>query len=429
MNRKQAVEFLMQHPEKFGHAVGFTKLTKLHRKWMRDMMSGKDGTLQASRNTYKTTCVSIVLALFCILLPNKRLLFMRKTDNDVKEVIKQVKNILLHPKTQVFVRAIYGCDLRLLTDSATELTTNLCADIKGTAQLVGLGIGSSLTGKHFDIIITDDIVNMLDRFSRAERERTKRVYQELQNVRNRGGWIYNTGTPWHPEDCFSIMPTAVTYSCYHEEVKELFTPEELEARRQSMTRSLFAANYELRMIAADDVLFTDPKTGADPALVEQSNYTHIDAAYGGEDYTVYTAVRKKDGKYYVLGRIWHKHVDDVLPEILALHNGLNCGKIYCEDNGDKGYLAKAIKSKGVRAVTYHEGMNKYLKIATILKAAWKDVVFVQGTDQAYIDQICDYNEDAEHDDAPDSLASLVRILSSKKGDSNDKYKSIMGVAY
>ena len=37
-----------------------------------------------------------------------------------------------------------------------------------------------------------------------------------------------------------------------------------------------------------------------------------------------------------------------------------------------------------------------------------------GTDEEYINQICDYNENAEHDDAPDSLASVIRILQKKK---------------
>jgi hypothetical protein len=59
-------------------------------------------------------------------------------------------------------------------------------------------------------------------------------------------------------------------------------------------------------------------------------------------------------------------------------------------------------------MTYAEKMNKHVKIVTYLKAAWPDVVFVEGTDKAYIDQVCDYTEDAEHDDAPDSLASLVQ---------------------
>ena len=51
------------------------------------------------------------------------------------------------------------------------------------------------------------------------------------------------------------------------------------------------------------------------------------------------------------------------------------------------------------------------------------MVFVAGTDNAYIDQICDYNENAEHDDAPDSAASIVKRLWNKR-DSSD-YVSIL----
>ena len=57
---------------------------------------------------------------------------------------------------------------------------------------------------------------------------------------------------------------------------------------------------------------------------------------------------------------------------------------------------------------YHEDMNKYLKITSYLKGAWQDVIFVAGTDKEYINQVCDYNENADHDDAPDSLASIIR---------------------
>ena len=81
-----------------------------------------------------------------------------------------------------------------------------------------------------------------------------------------------------------------------------------------MTASLFAANYELRHIASDDIIFTDPVTGADPALAEQG-ICHVDAAYGGEDYTALTICHKKEGKYYVFGKMWRKHVDDCKNDI------------------------------------------------------------------------------------------------------------------
>ena len=58
-------------------------------------------------------------------------------------------------------------------------------------------------------MITDDICNKDDRVSRAEWERTKLQYDELKNIRNKGGRIINLGTPWHKEDVFSKSVSAV----------------------------------------------------------------------------------------------------------------------------------------------------------------------------------------------------------------------------
>lgn len=411
MTREAAIALLLNEPVKIGYAVGFDKLTALHNRWIIDMIRGtQDKTLQAHRGSYKTTCVSIAIACIFVLLPNKKTLFLRKTDADVKEVIRQVRNILLSPPMQEAARLIHGKDMVLITQTASELSSNLPGDSKGTSQIVAMGINGSITGKHFDRIFTDDIVNVQDRTSKAERDRTKIVYQELQNIRNRGGRIFNTGTPWHKEDCFSLMPNIERHDCYS---TGLISKEQLQIIREAMTASLFAANYELRHIASDDVIFTSPQTGADPALAEQG-ICHIDASYGGEDGTAFTICRKSGGKYYIYGRLWQKHVDDCLPEIIRLRKAFNAGIIYCERNADKGYLAKALRDKGERADTYNETTNKFVKITSYLKSEWKNVVFVAGTDAEYINQICDYTENAEHDDAPDSAASIVRKLWNKK---------------
>lgn len=411
MTREAAITILLNEPVKIGYAVGFDKLTALHNRWIVEMIRGtQDKTLQAHRGSYKTTCVSIALACIFVLLPNKKTLFLRKTDADVKEVIRQVRNILLSPPMQEAARLIHGKDMVLITQTASELSSNLPGDSKGTSQIVAMGINGSITGKHFDRIFTDDIVNVQDRTSKAERDRTKIVYQELQNIRNRGGRIFNTGTPWHKEDCFSLMPNIERHDCYS---TGLISKEQLQIIREAMTASLFAANYELRHIASDDVIFTSPQTGADPALAEQG-ICHIDASYGGEDGTAFTICKKSGGKYYIYGRLWQKHVDDCLPEIIRLRKAFNAGIIYCERNADKGYLAKALRDKGERADTYHEKTNKFVKITSYLKSEWKNVVFIAGTDAEYINQICDYTENAEHDDAPDSAASIVRKLWNKK---------------
>lgn len=414
MTRNEAFAVLTEKPYLFGRSVGFTKLTELHNDWIMSMVLGNgDETLQAHRGSYKTTAVSVALSVIMILFPNDRVLFMRKSDSDVKEIIEQVRKILENPVTLIIVRALYGVGLKLTKSSATELSTNLMNDTKGTSQLVGKGTKGSLTGKHFDRIFTDDIVNAKDRISRAEREHTKIVYQELQNIKNRGGRIFNTGTPWHKDDCFTLMPSPKKFDC---ESTGLISSTEIEELRSRMLPSLFAANYLLKHIAAEDIIFSEPRTNADRSKAEQSNYCHIDAAYGGGDYTAFTICRKAEGKYFVFGKLWHKAADEVEDEIIALRKLFNARTIYCENNADKGMLAKELRKKGEKVVSYHEDENKFMKIVTYLKWEWKNVVFVEGTDSGYIEQICDFNENAEHDDAPDSLASLIRLLFSRRNE-------------
>ena len=426
MNRRDAVKFLKNKPYKFCHLLGFNKMTTLHNRWIKEMVTGtEDKTLQACRNSYKTTSVSFALALIMILLPKKRVLFMRKTDDDVKEIVKQVKKILLDPHTQYFVQVIYGVVLKLTVDNSNELNTNLSIDTKGTSQLTALGTKGSLTGKHFDIIFTDDIVNIDDRTSKAERERTKVVYQELQNLINDNGRIFNTGTPWHKDDCFTIMPEAEKYDCYNPEINPvIFDDARLQEKRENMTASLFAANYELKHIASEDVIFPNPHTGGEFEKILNSKFGHIDAAYNGEDYTAFTIVNKDDDKIYVYGRLWRKHVDDVQDEISQIYKDTLCQRVFNETNGDKGYLAKELRKKGIKVNAYHESTNKFLKITSYLKGSWKNVIFVAGTDQEYIDQVSQYNENADHDDAPDSLASIIRALPQRSERQEEKYKPL-----
>lgn len=417
MNRKQAIDFLINNPVKYAHMLGFTKLKDFHNEWIKKMIKSKDDkTLEASRGSYKTTCVSIALALIIILLPNKRTLFMRKTDNDVKEIIKQVQKILQDPHTVYFVQCIYGVNLKLTVQSATEISTNLTTDIKGTSQLVGMGIGASLTGKHFDYIFTDDIINVQDRISKAERDRTRIIYQELQNIKNRGGRIFNTLTPWHKDSAESLMPNVEKWDCYRKEIKEVISDEELAEIKAKMLPSLFAANYELRYVASEDVIFQPLDAshfGLSPSLVEQG-LMHVDSGFYGEDYTAMTVCKKHDGKYYVLLKMWRKHVEDCYPDIINAYRRFMSGKCYMETNADKGMVGRDLRQAGMKMILYAESMNKYVKIVTYLKAIWNDVYFVEGTDMDAVQQIYDYNDMAENDDAPDSLASVGRILYNKR---------------
>ena len=295
--RRAALELLLTHPAQVARLCGLDRLTdELHGRWMQEMLTSReDMTLLAHRGSYKTTCLTFAMAAMLLAFPKRNILFMRKTDEDVVEVIRQVKMLLRTDAMRHLSSLIYGAPVDLVKTDMFTVQTTAYAAMKGAPQLLGMGTGSSLTGKHADIVITDDI-----------------VYQELQNIRNPQGRLINTGTPWHPQDAISLMPNIRRCDCYH---TGLLSEGELLRLRRAMTPSLFAANYELKHIAAEDALFgTCPPLDGDPALL-QNGLAHVDAAFGGSDYTALTCARRHGETIVLYGRLWHKPVMDVLEEI------------------------------------------------------------------------------------------------------------------
>ena len=411
--RKAALSLLMRHPARAARLCGLDRLTdELHGAWLEEMICGReDFTLLAHRGSYKTSCLAFAMAAMLLVYPRRNIIFMRKTDEDVVEVIRQVKKLLQSDAMQRLVEMIYSVPVQVLKTDMFTVQLSCYQSVRGAAQLLGLGTGGSLTGKHADVVITDDIVNLQDRISPPERRRIRGIYQELRNIVNPDGHFLNTGTPWHPEDAISLMPNIRRCDCYH---SGLLSEETILRLRKAMTPSLFAANYELKHIAAEGALFGEcPPLDGDASML-RDGIAHVDAAYGGEDFTALTCGKAVGETLYLYGRLWRGHVDQALEEILGECDNLMCGPIHVETNGDKGYLARELRSRGAMVKPYAEGMNKHVKIATHLRKWWQHIVFVRGTDRAYIDQILDYTADAAHDDAPDSAACIARLIRQKE---------------
>lgn len=90
ITKQQAITLLTETPYKIGHWLGFKDLTRLHNEWLRSFLyEKKDQTLLAHRGSYKTTDLSLFLALHTVERPNENVMFFRKTDTDVVEVMVQ----------------------------------------------------------------------------------------------------------------------------------------------------------------------------------------------------------------------------------------------------------------------------------------------------------------------------------------------------
>ncbi len=144
-----SLQVLFQNPELLGHDVGFTDLTPLHGMWIRKMVFGKeDYTLQAHRGSYKSSCLAVAIAIILIYYPDRNIIFLRKTDSDVSEMLSMVSKILHSGIFYDLVREMYGKELSVEGESMNHLSMNLWQSPMGAPQLLGLGIRVSITGKH-----------------------------------------------------------------------------------------------------------------------------------------------------------------------------------------------------------------------------------------------------------------------------------------
>ena len=150
-----------EHPEAIGREVGFKDLTPLHGLWIRNMVFGSgDYTLQAHRGSYKSSCLAVAISILLVYWPDRNIIFLRKTDSDVSEMLGMVSKILHSVFFQDLVREMHqGAELTVEGESMNHLSTNLWTSPMGAPQLLGLGIRASITGKHAWYVITDDICN------------------------------------------------------------------------------------------------------------------------------------------------------------------------------------------------------------------------------------------------------------------------------
>ena len=112
-SKKAVLDLLWNEPYKIGHWVGFKDLTTLHNEWLRSFLyTNKDQTLLAHRGSYKTTDLSLFLAIHTVIDPNENVMFFRKTDDDVTEVLVQTQKIMKAGCMQQIVRTLYGTDLQ-----------------------------------------------------------------------------------------------------------------------------------------------------------------------------------------------------------------------------------------------------------------------------------------------------------------------------
>lgn len=401
---------LLKHPHKLGHYLGFSKLQPIHSEWIKKYwLNTTDYVLQAHRNSYKTTSVIIVGYIwYSMQYPDDTVLLIREESKNAENTIMTISGLLQSQEMRYLYKELYKInDFKLIKDNRNSiiLPTKTKVTIEGSLDCIG--IGGSLTGRHYKRIIADDIITIKDRVSKAKREETKYILMELENIKTADGVMSVSGTPWHKDDGFSILPVVDAYPLGSIDIPEL-TTDRINDIRQRTSSSLFAANYLLKHISDENRIFPDAK------FIEwdknQTCNAWVDPAYSGKNTSTLTLVYFKDNKIVVKGWAWRQDITELYEKIKLICGMNNCGTIYMESNADNGLSAKAMELLWPAVRPVREKENKHNKIIMYAKRNWPEIYFSNDCQEDYLSQVIDYEEGQEPDDAPDGLASIIRQL-------------------
>ena len=413
-----------------GRLAGYKDLTKMHDEWIRLAWDSETPTgIRAFRGSYKTSSVIIIGSIRYLLLnPDKRILLIRKTQQgDASPTLGAISNLIKSPDIWAIFKELYP-SISIIEDTRNRFRLSTLPPGVKEASITAFGIGDSITGTHGDVILTDDILNIQDRVSSAERKRTKNAFYELQNIADNGAkQIYN-GTCWHERDVWQDIEKIATVYDYpaSEYWEKLFSPEDLQKKKESMPATLFAINYELTFMKDEslpfkDIVFSDVSIGA-YSWKQHRIYAHVDAAFGGRDTTAFTIICGD----IVRGWVWEKHIKDCMQEIYSITESLSVFQGFIETNADKGFVLSELNKGAIHWIGYNENMNKGIKISTMLKKNWGRLKFDRKTCPIYLQQVGEWVDDTTaHDDAPDSLASLLRQLQDHEIQMNENTKALL----
>src|SRR5208337_3518037 len=247
INWNNNIEVFIKNPHLFGHYLGYDQLVPMHTEWIKQAwLDDSCKGIQAHRNSFKTTSIIIVGSIWYLLFfdCNETILYARKIVEDASKVVATIRDHFESKEIRLLSKFIYQKDdLRTDNWSSKSITMAFKQTKTPEGNIESRGITGTMTGSHYDKIFADDFVDLNDRTSKVEREKTKHYVREFFNVKKLDGRVFYSGTPWHKNDAWSILPEPVKFPIgsvpiigyYGDELEET-----IKTLRPSLGASLFS---------------------------------------------------------------------------------------------------------------------------------------------------------------------------------------------
>lgn len=303
------------NPEHFIENVLKYDMRAHHEAILTHILSNRISLNLAARGHGKSTIGNIAFCIYKIIQDrNIRILIVSNTNIQATSFIREVKNQFESNQKLIDIFGIFA-DSRKWTES--ELTVAGRTSVKKESTLTALGATGALTGKHFDIIIADDITDFES--SRTELQRTKlsEWYRtSLLPSLEPGGQLVVLGTRYAPRDLYQELIDSTQYAVQIQQAilpgnvalwPEKFSIEDLQRKKEELGSLIFDLQFQnsTELARAGHIFRYEWMNFYDKIPENLRVYQGCDLAISTKetsDYFVLCTIGhdKTEGKFYVL---------------------------------------------------------------------------------------------------------------------------------
>ena len=217
------------------------------------------------RGHLKSTLGTVGYALWRIVRdPDIRILIANYKHENAKAFLHQIKSEMMMNQYFQLYFAYLIPDLKKVKWNENQITVRRNKNLK-EATIEVTGVGAEITGKHYDLILFDDVVGPENIGTLEQLQKLRQWYNQMQSILEPGGDQMLIGTRWHFADLYGFLMENLghIFKLFHREVyktpgvplwPEKFSAEKIESIRERMEadprqgRELFVAQYLNKVI-------------------------------------------------------------------------------------------------------------------------------------------------------------------------------------
>jgi predicted phage terminase large subunit-like protein len=420
-------------------------------KWLAGRLNeNKDSLILVPRGHMKSTMLKIKVIQLILQNPMIRIGLFSRTAGLVEEQLSDIKRLMATP----LLRRYFP---ELIPDpgpkyngwqkaTINQLTTRRHSDwgrIPQEEMIEAWGMGATITGRHYDVLVLDDIINEQSISTPEQMQKVRDYYSYLQAIKEPDGFELIVGTRYHYSDIYGVIikedffgRRVWTRKAIEDgkPIYKFFTPAMLNRIRRRVGAYVWACQFENNPIPKELQIFPPPYPEFEHLPGGRYDYyMTVDPAATTKSYSDYTAIvvtalDSKNRLFVVEGQA-HKKPGNEIAEIIVslivkykprrvgIEYGLQTALGYIIEAKKIEYQKRTGESVGAHIVPIKipRHISKESRIERSLGSFLRDGrIFIHQSLNELKSQMEQFPR-GEHDDLPDALSMQFRLIEKFRG--------------